>query len=144
MLDLGPAFIKVGQVLSTRPDIVPPTYAEEFATLQDEIPEDTGGDPRTVVKAELTGELDLSTLESVAGGSLAFVCTVEYQDERIALKVRRPGVKRLVERDLRVLRGLVPVLGVFVPERHRYSIENVTDDFEDVVLDELDLDESVR
>jgi len=51
MLELGPAFIKVGQVLSTRPDIVPPTYVEAFASLQDEVPEDAGGDPLTVVEA---------------------------------------------------------------------------------------------
>ncbi len=90
MLELGPAFIKVGQVLSTRPDIVPPTYTDVFGTLQDEIPEGAGGDPRTVLETELGDELDLSTLERVAGGSLAFVYTAVYDGERIAIKVRRP------------------------------------------------------
>src|SRR6056297_3247695 len=109
MLDLGPAFIKVGQVLSTRPDIVPPTYVEEFATLQDEVPEEAGGDPMTVVEAELEDTIDLETLEPVAGGSLAFVYTADYEGERIALKVRRPGIVSLIERDLRVIRGFVPL-----------------------------------
>lgn len=142
MLDLGPAFIKVGQVLSTRPDIVPPTYVEEFATLQDEVPEDAGGDPLTVVEAELGDHpaVDLESLEPIAGGSLAFVYTVEYGpvDDRIALKVRRPGLVSVVERDLRVIRGLVPLLATFADERQRYSLRNLADDFEEIILEELD------
>ncbi|PGF14292.1 ABC transporter [Natrinema sp. CBA1119] len=138
MLELGPAFIKVGQVLSTRPDIVPPTYVEAFASLQDEVPEDAGGDPLTVVEAELGDDLDLETLEPVAGGSLAFVYTAEYEGERIALKVRRPGIVSRIERDLRVISGFVPLLAAFADERQRYSIENVADDFENIILQELD------
>ncbi|QFU83097.1 ABC1 kinase family protein [Natronorubrum aibiense] len=140
MLELGPAFIKVGQVLSTRPDIVPPTYTEAFATLQDEVPEDAGGDPLTVVEAELGDELDLETLEPVAGGSLAFVYTAAYEGDRIALKVRRPGLVPVIERDLRVIRGLVPLLTAFADERQRYSIENLADDFENIILEELDFE----
>ncbi|TMT86641.1 AarF/ABC1/UbiB kinase family protein [Haloterrigena sp. H1] len=138
MLELGPAFIKVGQVLSTRPDIVPPTYVEEFATLQDEVPEDAGGDPMTVVESELEDVIDLETLEPVAGGSLAFVYTADYEGERIALKVRRPGIVSLIERDLRVIRGFVPLLLLVADERQRYSIENLAGDFEDIILEELD------
>jgi len=136
MLELGPAFIKVGQVLSTRPDIVPPTYVEAFASLQDEVPEDAGGDPLTVVEAELGDDLDLETLEPVAGGSLAFVYTAEYEGERIALKVRRPGIVSRIERDLRVISGFVPLLAAFADERQQYSIENVADDFENIILQE--------
>ncbi|ELY81919.1 ABC1 kinase family protein [Natrinema gari] len=140
MLELGPAFIKVGQVLSTRPDIVPPTYVEAFATLQDEVPEDAGGEPLTVVESALGDDLDLDTLEPVAGGSLAFVYTVDYEGERIALKVQRPGLAAVIERDLRVIRGLVPLLVTFADERQRYSIENVADDFEEIILEELDFE----
>jgi predicted unusual protein kinase regulating ubiquinone biosynthesis (AarF/ABC1/UbiB family) len=140
MLDLGPAFIKVGQVLSTRPDIVPPTYATVFGTLQDEIPEVAGGDPKTVLEAELGDELDRSTLDPIAGGSLAFVYTVSYGGEQIALKVRRPGVQAIIERDLRVIRGMIPLVGPFLRERQRYSVRNAADDFEEIILDELDFD----
>ena len=140
MLALGPAFIKVGQVLSTRPDIVPPIYAETFETLQDEVPEDTGGDPQTVLKEELGDELDLSTLEPVAGGSLAFVYKLTYEDEPIAVKVRRPKIKAVIERDLRVIRWLIPLISPVLRERQRYSVRNVADDFEEILLDELDFD----
>ncbi|WP_256300761.1 ABC1 kinase family protein [Haloarchaeobius salinus] len=138
MLDLGPAFVKVGQVLSTRPDIVPPIYADEFRTLQDEIPEDAGGDPRAVVEAELGADIDLATLEPVAGGSLAFVYTVRYRGERIALKVRRPDVKEQIDRDLRVVRRIIPLVSLFANERQRYSLENAAQDFEEIIADELD------
>jgi len=140
MLELGPAFVKVGQVLSTRPDIVPAIYADVFGTLQDEVPEDAGGDPREVVADELGDELDRSTLEPIAGGSLAYVYAVRYRDEQIALKVRRPGLKPVIERDLRVIHGLLPLISLFANERQQYSIENAADDFEDIILDELDFD----
>ncbi|MFC7209162.1 ABC1 kinase family protein [Natronoarchaeum sp. GCM10025321] len=140
LLELGPAFIKIGQVLSTRPDIVPPTYAAEFGTLQNEVPEVAGGDPKTVLQEELGDVLDLSAVEPIAGGSLAFVYSVTYEDERIALKVRRPGVKSIIERDLRVVRGLLPLISPFLPERQRYSVRNAADDFEEVIFDELDFD----
>lgn len=138
LLELGPAFIKVGQVLSTRPDIVPPTYARVFGTLQDEVPEGVGGDPLTVLEEELGDEIDTTTVDPVAGGSLAFVYAASYDGERIALKVRRPGVKAVVERDLRVLAGFVPVIALLAPERQQYSIRNVADDFEQIILEELD------
>jgi len=140
MLELGPAFIKVGQVLSTRPDIVPPVYADVFGTLQDEVPENAGGDPKHIIDEELGDELDQSTLEPIAGGSLAYVYTAEYRNERIALKVRRPGLKPVITRDLRVVRGLIPLITLFASERQQYSIENAADDFEDIISNELDFD----
>ncbi|AUX07893.1 ABC-1 domain-containing protein [Halalkaliarchaeum desulfuricum] len=140
LLELGPAFIKVGQVLSTRPDIVPPTYATVFGTLQDEVPEGVGGDPLTVLEEELGDEIDTMSADSVAGGSLAFVYAASYDGGRIALKVRRPGVKAVVERDLRVMAGFVPLIAALAPERQQYSIRNVADDFEEIILDELDFE----
>ena len=140
MLELGPAFIKVGQVLSTRPDVVPPIYAETFATLQDEVPEDVGGDPLTVVEEELGDELDLEELEPVAGGSLAFVYAVDHDGDRLALKVRRPGITAIIERDLRVIDAILPIVAAFAPENQRYSLENVADDFEEIILEELDFE----
>jgi len=144
MLELGPAFVKIGQVLSTRPDIVPPIYADAFGTLQDEVPEDAGEDPTRIVDEELDDELDRSTLEPIAGGSLAYVYTAQYQGERIALKVRRPGLEPVIERDLQVVRGLIPLISSFATERQQYSIENAADDFEDIISDELDFDREGR
>ena len=140
LLDLGPAFVKAGQVLSTRPDLIPPTYTEALASLQDEVPEGSGGDPRTILEAELKDEIDLETAAPIAGGSLAFVYTVEVDGNQLALKVQRPGVRTIIERDLAILRTTLPVIGWFADEHQRYSLENIADDFETIILDELDFD----
>lgn len=145
MLDLGPAFVKMGQVLSTRPDIIPPTYATELATLQDTVPEDVGGDPATARADELRqlfdGEPDL---EPVAGGSLAYVYETTYKGERVAVKVRRPGVKQQIETDLSVVRKVLPFLTPFVPEDYEFSLRNLADDFESVIFEELDFAREAR
>jgi len=138
LLELGAAFIKAGQVLSTRPDIVPPVYAEALSTLQDEVPEETGQDPAELVAADLGDAVDAGTLDPVAGGSLAYVYTAVVDGETVALKVRRPGLKPRIERDLRVIRRLVPVVGFFASERQEYSVRNIADDFERIILEELD------
>lgn len=139
MLELGPAFIKIGQVLSTRPDLVPPVYAEELATLQDTVPEDVGEDPRDALRGEL-GDLfgTEPDLEPVAGGSLAYVYETTYRGERVAVKIRRPGVKDRIQTDLAVIRKLVPVVAPVVPSNYEFSLRNLADDFESVVLEELD------
>ena len=143
LLGLGPAFIKAGQVLSTRPDLVPPIYADELATLQDQVPESEDADPRTVIEAELGSDvLDRETIEPIAGGSLAYVYAARRADtgERVAVKVRRPAVKDRVQRDLQIIRRLLPLVSLFAPERHQYSLRNIADDFEEIILQELDFE----
>lgn len=147
LIELGPAFIKAGQVLSTRPDVVPPVYADTLGTLQDEVPESETADPKSVLKEEIDTEfLDLDTLEPIAGGSLAYVYTAIRTDtgEQIALKVQRPDVKRRVERDLEIIRRLVPLASIVAPEHHQYSLQNIADDFEEIILQELDFDREAR
>lgn len=144
LLSLGPAFIKVGQVLSTRPDLVSPVYAETLATLQDQVPESTEQDPEAIVRSELGDTVDPSTLASVAGGSLAYVYTAELDGETVALKIRRPNIKPRIERDLRVIRRLVPIVGAAMGEEKQYSIRNIADDFERIILDELDFEREAR
>lgn len=145
MLDLGPAFIKIGQVLSTRPDIVPDQYAEALGTLQDEVPEDIGTDPHRVIDEEgLTEYLDPNTFEPVAGGSLAYVYRTTFGGEPVAVKVQRPGVRERVATDLDVIRTLLPLIARLVPHRYEYSIRNLADDFEAVIGEELDFEREAR
>jgi predicted unusual protein kinase regulating ubiquinone biosynthesis (AarF/ABC1/UbiB family) len=145
MLDLGPTFIKVGQVLSTRPDIVPAVYAEEFATLQDAVP---AGPYREMIPtvAEDIGyhSYDEFEPEPMAGGSLAQVYEATYEGENVVVKVRRPDIKDLIETDLRVLRRLLPVAIVFAPEQYHFSLRNMADDFERIIQEELDFEREAR
>lgn len=138
LLELGAAFIKAGQVLSTRPDIVPPLYADALASLQDEVPEDSSADPTTIIEEDV--DATVTDLQPVAGGSLAFVYTATVRDEEVALKVRRPGLKAQIRRDLQVIRTLVPLVGFVAEERHQYSLRNIADDFERIIFDELDFE----
>jgi predicted unusual protein kinase regulating ubiquinone biosynthesis (AarF/ABC1/UbiB family) len=145
MLDLGPTFIKVGQVLSTRPDIVPAVYAEEFATLQDAVP---AGPYREMIPtvAEDIGyhSYDKFEPEPMAGGSLAQVYEATYEDTGVVVKVRRPDIKDLIETDLRVLRRLLPLAIVFAPEQYHFSLRNMVDDFERIIHEELDFEREAR
>ncbi|MFB6155656.1 MAG: ABC1 kinase family protein [Haloferacaceae archaeon] len=141
MLDMGPTFIKVGQVLSTRPDLVPPVYAEVFATLQDAVPPG----PYRKLEPVLEESVDVSRFDDVeheplAGGSLAQVHEATYRGERVAVKIRRPGVKPLIETDLRVIRRLLPLVVSVAPERLTFSLRNVADDFERIISEELDFE----
>lgn len=142
LLELGPAFIKAGQVLSTRPDLVPPVYAEALSSLQDEVPEDTSQDPKAVIETDLDTEIE--DLTPLAGGSLAYVYTATIEGQQVALKVRRPGLESRIERDLRVIRRLVGVSGLVAADRYRYSLRNIADDFERIIGDELDFEREAR
>lgn len=139
MLDLGPTFVKIGQVLSTRPDIVPQVYAEEFVALQDTVPT---GPYREMIPA-LAEDIGYHSYddfepEPIAGGSLAQVYRATYQGEQVVVKVRRPGIKDLIETDLRILRHLTPIALLVAPDRLQFSLQNMADDFERIILEELD------
>lgn len=139
MLALGPTYIKIGQVLSTRPDLVPPVFAEELATLQDTVPPSPVGEVESIVAADVGMETyDEFETDPIAGGSLAQVHAARYRGRRVAVKVRRPGVADLVETDLRIVRLLLPVAVAVAPKRHRFSLRNLAGDFERIIEQELD------
>ncbi|WP_284011461.1 ABC1 kinase family protein [Haloarcula pelagica] len=145
LLALGPTFVKIGQVLSTRPDVVPPVYAEEFAVLQDAVPSGPLGEMEPAAAGDLDRDaFDEFDPDPIAGGSLAQVHEARYRGQRVAVKVRRPGVVDLVETDLRVLRRLIPVIAMVAPARHRFSLRNLTGDFERIILEELDFEREGR
>ena len=111
LVDLGPAFIKAGQALSTRPDIVPPVLLEELAQLQDQLPgfnsdlamacieEDLGG-PVESIYAELDREpISAASLGQVHKGVLK-------DGQRVAVKVQRPGLREQITLDLYIVRNI--------------------------------------
>jgi predicted unusual protein kinase regulating ubiquinone biosynthesis (AarF/ABC1/UbiB family) len=139
LLALGPTFVKIGQVLSTRPDLVPPIYAEALSDLRDSVPESAELEPTSVLADVFdAGEGPDHDLDPIAGGSLAYVYRGTYREETVAVKIRRPGVKHRIETDLAVLRTLLPVLLRIVPEQYEFSLETLVSDFESVIRDELD------
>ena len=116
--ELGPTFIKLGQLLSTRPDIVPPAFVLEFEKLQDNVPSFSFAEIKYQVERELGGPPDayFAEIEPVplAAASIAQVHRARLiTGEDVVIKVRRPGVVELVESDISALMGLA-----YMAERH--------------------------
>ncbi|GGL22912.1 membrane protein [Halarchaeum grantii] len=139
--DLGPTFVKLGQLLSTRPDVLPPTYTRELAELQDRVPPAAWADARAVLEAEVgpVGEaFDEFDTEAISGASLGQVYTARLDGERVAVKVRRPGIEAAVEADLRVLEAVLPLATRVASPGQRFTIENVAAEFAQTLREEID------
>jgi predicted unusual protein kinase regulating ubiquinone biosynthesis (AarF/ABC1/UbiB family) len=141
LITLGPTFIKLGQLLSTRPDILPPEYLSEFSRLQDDVPPADWAEAERVIEAELgpvDEQFDEFDTESISGASLGQVYVARLDDEPVAVKVRRPDVEELVEADLRVIRWSLPLLMRFVDEARSFSLETLADEFAKTIREEMD------
>lgn len=141
LLTLGPTFIKLGQLLSTRPDILPPEYVEEFAQLQDRVPPAPWEEARVVLEEEVgpVGEaFDEFEDEAISGASLGQVYRAEVDGEAVAVKIRRPGIEDLVEADLRAIRWSLPIVMYFVDESRSFSLDTLADEFSKTIREEMD------
>ena len=141
LLTLGPTFIKLGQLLSTRPDILPKAYIEVLSSLQDDVPPASWDESKLVIEEEL-GDVnevydDFDT-EPISGASLGQVYLAEYDDQQVAVKIRRPGIESLVEADLKVLRWSIPVLVRFIGEGRAFSLDSLADEFAKTIRQEMD------
>ncbi|CAI48962.1 UbiB family protein [Natronomonas pharaonis DSM 2160] len=147
LVRLGPTFIKLGQLLSTRPDVLPPEYIEEFERLQDDVP------PADWERAKAVLESDIGPIEEtfeefdtepISGASLGQVYTARVDGRDVAVKVRRPDIESLVEADLRVIRWSLPILMRFVDQARSFSLETLADEFETTIREEMDYNRERR
>jgi Predicted unusual protein kinase len=141
MLTLGPTFIKLGQLLSTRPDVLPPEYLAEFTKLQDRVPPADWAEAEALIERELgpiEERFDSLDTEPISGASLGQVYEGSVDGQQVAVKVRRPGVRKLVEADLRVVRWSVPILAQFVDDVRSFSLETLADEFARTIREEMD------
>ncbi|MDP2098465.1 MAG: AarF/UbiB family protein [Methylobacter sp.] len=142
--DLGPTFIKLGQILATRVDLFPPNYIAEFEKLQDQalpipfeqllpqLEEDLGGSVD-----EFFSHIDTQAL---AAASIAQVHKATLKDGTpVVLKIRRPGLRKIIEADLRLLQRLVDMTESESSEIHRYHPQEVLRQFNQSLRRELDL-----
>ena len=147
LLTLGPTFIKLGQLLSTRPDVLPPEYVDEFESLQDDVPPAEWNDAREILEADIgtvEGTFDGFDTTAISGASLGQVYTATYEGQRVAVKIRRPAIEKLVEADLRVVRWSLPLLMRFVDEARSFSLETLADEFEKTIREEMDYERERR
>ncbi|MGD2055501.1 MAG: AarF/UbiB family protein [Gammaproteobacteria bacterium] len=149
MEKLGPTFVKLGQILATRVDLFPTEWIAEFELLQDSAPpvdfedlraqleEDLGQAPE-----EIFAEFDT---EPLAAASIAQVHRARLRDgTEVVVKIRRPGIKHVVEADLRLMERLAQILGRDNPEAQRFRPREVVHQFTLSLRRELDLAHECR
>lgn len=142
--ELGPTFVKLGQVLATRPDIFPPQWIAEFSKLQDQVPpvnfEELLPDlEKALGKSPFEVFRDFQK-EPIAGASIAQVHLAKLQDGTpIVLKIRRPNVSESIDADLRLLSHLGRLLEAKMPQAKRFQIGKIIGQFSKSLKRELDL-----
>jgi predicted unusual protein kinase regulating ubiquinone biosynthesis (AarF/ABC1/UbiB family) len=148
LAELGPTFIKLGQVMGIRADIVPEPYLSAMATLSDQVPPLAPGEAERVIAAaegqtvdELFEEFDP---EPLAAASLGQVHRARYQGQDVVVKVLRPGVDDLVQRDLKISFRVLFALHVLFPNHHVRALAAIVNEFAKRINEELDFEEEAR
>jgi ubiquinone biosynthesis protein len=144
LMALGPAYIKFGQVLSTRPDVVGDLIAEQLRVLQDKLPPFSLQEARQEIERELGLPVDRlfsSFSEPVAAASIAQVHKAVLADtgEAVAVKILRPGIERAFRKDIDAFYFAARTIEVLSPASRRLRPMDVIAHFEGVVMGELDL-----
>ncbi|MDP1663748.1 MAG: AarF/UbiB family protein [Methylobacter sp.] len=142
--ELGPTFIKLGQILATRVDLFSPAYIAEFEKLQDQVPPMPFEELLPQLEEDLGGSIDefFSEVEreSLAAASIAQVHKAVLKDGTpVILKIRRPGLRKLIEADLRLLQRIVDIAESESPEIRRFHPKEVLRQFNQSLRRELDL-----
>jgi len=142
--DLGPIYVKFGQILSTRRDLLPDDIADELARLQDEVPPFPGAQARAIIDKALgspVGEVFAEFSEKpLASASIAQVHAARLQDGReVVVKVLRPGIDKTIRRDVDLLFTIARLARRYSSEARRLRPVEVVQEYEKTIFDELDL-----
>jgi ubiquinone biosynthesis protein len=143
MEELGPTFVKLGQLLSTRPDVLPRPYIEEFTKLQDEVPALPVEEIKRQILRQLGRPVEAVCLEftdePIAAASIAQVHRGRLQGgEEVVFKVRRPGITRTVETDIDIMMGLAHLIEQHVPAVAIYDPVGLVKEFRRTIRREMD------
>ncbi len=140
---LGPTFIKLGQLLSTRGDLLPEPYLEALARLQDNVEPFSPAEVEQIVESELGGRISKLFAEferdPTAAASLAQVHRARMRDGRaVVVKVQRPGVREIIVEDLEALEEIAEFIDAHTEIGKRYEFSNMLEDLRASLLRELD------
>jgi ubiquinone biosynthesis protein len=141
--ELGPTFVKFGQILSGRPDLLPAELVMEFEKLQDNVPPFDGKVARNVVEAELKKSVDVLFAsfepEPFASASMAQVHKAMLSNgDKVAIKIQRPNILELILEDIKVMYTLAGILENRIPSIKAFDPPGLVKQFEESILKELD------
>lgn len=141
--ELGPTFVKLGQLASTRPDLVPAPIVKALTRLQDRVEPFDADTARRIIEADLGASIEhLYTSfdeQPIASGSIAQVhCAVTRQGREVVVKVKRPGIDAMIALDMHVLRWLAHGAETYIPELRVYHPRVIVEEFAQTIHRELD------
>ena len=142
--ELGPIFIKFGQLLSTRPDLIPPDIVQELDQLQDSVTPFSVETFKTIVEEQLEQPIDQLFSEfdatPLGSASVAQVHAAKLQDGRdVVVKVIRPNIDKIIDKDMRLLLWIAKKLEQWLEDGERFKPVEVVEDYRHTIFDELDL-----
>jgi len=143
LVELGPAYIKLGQILSTRPDLIPPAYVKELEHLQDSVPPMSLEDVERTIEEELGAKVNKLFLEfntePLGSASLGQVHAAKLRDGRdVVVKVQRPGIRDILTDDIAFFRELAEFLAAHTSAGEKIDVVGVVQQVERALVDELD------
>jgi ubiquinone biosynthesis protein len=146
--ELGPVFIKFGQMLSTRRDLLPPELADELALLQDKVTPFDGEQAKQLIIEAMGVEVFQQHFKDfdstpLASASIAQVHTAtlltEDSEEKIVIKVLRPNISKTILADIKVMSLFAGIVARWLPDGKRLRPKEVVEEYRKTILDELDL-----
>ena len=143
LLDLGPTFIKIGQALSTRADLLPKEYVQALGQLQDRVPEFSSTEAIALIESELGNSIHTLYRDfdrfPLASASLGQVHRARlHTGEDVVVKVQRPGLERLFNLDFEVLHRLIRFSHRYLPWTRKYDLEAIYHEFFNLLYLEID------
>ncbi|NEP78556.1 MAG: AarF/ABC1/UbiB kinase family protein [Okeania sp. SIO3B3] len=142
LVDLGPVYVKLGQLLSTRPDLLPADYIDTLSSLQANVPAVPWSEVEVLIRQQLSQPLEeifsYINPECVAAGSIAQTYKATLKDgTEVALKVQRPGIDRIIDKDTSLLKSLAELVS-FTDFGNDYDIVSLAEEFSVALKAELD------
>lgn len=143
LIELGPAYIKLGQVLSTRPDLLPAAYVRQLENLQDSVPPMDFADVESTIEEELGAPINKLfgsfERETLGSASLGQVHAATLRDGRdVVVKVQRPGIREILSDDIEFFRELAEFLAEHTSAGDKVDVIGVVQQLERALVDELD------
>ncbi len=148
--DLGPAFIKLGQMLSTRPDLVGIEISKELQKLRDEAPITEFDEMKKVLEMEFGSEIDeiYEDINETPIGSASigqvYTAKLKENNEKVAIKVQKPNIEEIIKTDIKLMKFLSARIDRFLTQAQVYNLPAIIEEFEKSILKELNYLDEVR